>query len=105
MATIAEVAKDYKSTTTKNIADLDKVSTKLELTEDSFDIKDDVTGQMKTIKQQVVIINDEKFRVPVSVIQQLQILLVDNKELQFFKVKKTGTNKDNTKYQCIPLLA
>lgn len=103
MATIGESAKDYVgSSKTGNIADLEKVSTDLELVEDSFEFtKDNVT---KTIKQEVIEIDGEKYRVPVTVKQQLKVILEDNPTLKFFKVKKTGTTKDDTRYQVIPLM-
>ena len=103
MATIGQAAKDYVgSTKTKNIADLEKVSTDLELVEDSFEFtKDNVT---KTVKQEVLEIGEEKYRVPVTVKQQLKVIMEDNPALKFFKVKKTGTTKDDTRYQVIPLM-
>ena len=102
MAKISDAAKEYEpSTKTKNIADLDKVSTDLELVDDSFEFtKGDET---KTVNQKVIIVNDEKYRVPVTVIQQLKVLLEDNPSLKEFKVKKSGTTKDDTRYQVIPL--
>lgn len=106
MATIGESAKDYEPiATTKNIADLEKVSTSLELIDDEFEFTDKVTGQLKKVQQQVIAIDGVNYRVPKTVIQQLQILLEDNPNLKFFKVKKTGEGKDNTRYQVIPLMA
>ena len=103
MATIGESAKAYEgSSKTKNIADLEKVSTDLQLVEDSFEFTKD--GVTKTVKQEVIEMNDEKYRVPVTVKQQLKVILEDNPALKFFKVKKTGTTKDDTRYQVIPLM-
>jgi predicted transcriptional regulator len=103
MAKISEVAKNYESTSkTKNIAELDKVSTDLELVRDTFEFEKD--GQTKTVQQQVIEVEGEKFRVPVTVIQQLKVILEDNPELKNFKVKKSGTTKDDTRYQVIPLM-
>ena len=103
MTSIGDAAKEYVgSTKTKNIADLDKVSTDLELVEDSFEFTKD--GETKTVKQEVIEIGEEKYRVPVTVKQQLKVILEDNPSLKFFKVKKTGTTKDDTRYQCIPLM-
>ena len=87
-----------------NIADLDKVSTDLELVDDEFEFTDRATGLPKKVKQEVIIIDDVKYRCPVTVKQQLKILLEDNQNMKFFKVKKTGEGKDSTKYQVIPLL-
>ena len=103
MAKISDVAKSYESTSkTKNIADLDKVSTDLELVRDTFEFtKNDET---KTVQQQVIEVDGEKYRVPVTVIQQLKVILEDNPNLKNFKVKKSGTTKDDTRYQVIPLM-
>jgi hypothetical protein len=104
MATLGEAAKDYKSSQTMNIADLDKVSTDMQLADDEFEFTDKVTGVTKTIKQEVVVLDEVKYRVPVSVKKQLQIILKDNPETKFFKVKKSGVGIENTTYQVIPLM-
>ena len=89
---------------TKNIADLNEVSTDLQLEDDEFELIDDVTKQPKVVKQKVIHIDGEKYRVPVSVIQQLKIILKDNPTIKKFKVKKSGTTKADTRYQVIPLI-
>jgi hypothetical protein len=105
MAKLNEFAKDYEPVaTTKNIADLPEVSVDLELEDDTFEFTDKITGKPKTVTQKVIIIEGEKYRVPVSVIQQLKVILEDNPNLKKFKVKKSGTTKDDTRYQCIPLV-
>ena len=103
MATIGEAADNYKaSAKTMNIADLDKVSTDLQIELDTFEFtKGDET---KTVEQEVIIIDEIKYRVPVTVKQQLKVLREDNPELKFFKVKKSGSTKDDTRYQVIPLM-
>jgi len=104
MAKLSEAAKEYvPSSKTKNIADLDKVSTDLELVDDEFEFEKG--GVTKVVKQKVVVVEEENYRVPITVIQQLKVVLEDNPELKFFKVKKTGTTKDDTRYQVIPLMA
>jgi len=103
MATISEYAKDYIQTSaTKNIADLEEVSTDLELLDDSFEFTKD--GDTKTVEQKVILVDDEQYRVPKSVIQQIKVLMEDNPDLKKFKVKKSGTTKDDTRYQVIPLM-
>jgi len=103
MATIGEAADEYQaSTKTMNIADLDRVSIDLQIVEDSFEFtKGDET---KTVTQEVIVIEDVKYRIPVTVKQQLKVLMEDNPKLKFFKVKKSGTTKDDTRYQVIPLI-
>ena len=104
MSKISEFAKDYEpQQATKNIADLKEVSTDLELVDDEFELIDKVTKLPKTIKQKIVVVDDESYRVPITVIQQLKVILEDNPELKKFKVKKSGTTKDDTRYQVIPL--
>jgi len=103
MAKLSEAANSYESTSkTKNIADLDRVSTDLELVNDSFEFEKN--GETKTVQQQIIEVDGEKFRVPVTVIQQLKVVLEDNPNLKNFKVKKSGTTKDDTRYQVIPLM-
>ena len=101
MASIKDSALNYSSTTTMNIADLDKVSTDLEIVPDSFEVEEN--GVTKTVNQEVIIIDEQKYRIPKSVLQQLKVLLEDSPELKHFKVKKTGSNMD-TRYTCIPML-
>ena len=105
MSKISEFAKDYEPLqTTKNIADLPEVSTDLELEDDEFEYSDKKTGVVKTVKQKVINLNNENYRVPISVIQQLKVILEDNPNLKKFKVKRSGSTKDDTRYQVIPLL-
>lgn len=100
---IGELAKDYKSTATKNIAELPEVSIDLEVLDDQFETTDKISGQPKVIKQKVISINGTNYRVPTSVLQQLKIVLEDNPNLKKFKVKKSGTMME-TRYQVIPLI-
>ena len=101
---IGELAKDFKSKQTKNIADLPEVSTELGVFDDQYELTDKKTGDTKTIRQKVVRVGDENYRVPISVIQQLKIVLEDNPNLKRFKVKKSGEGIDGTRYQVIPLV-
>jgi len=103
MSKIGNLAKDYKSTATKNIADLPEVSIELEVLDDQFEATDKITGQSKVIKQKVISIEGTNYRVPTSVLQQLKVVLEDNPNLKKFKVRKSGTMMD-TRYQVIPLL-
>lgn len=103
MPKISDVAKDYKSSTTKNISALPEVSTDLELFDDEFETKDKKTNEPKTVKQKVVNINGENYRVPNSVFQQLKVILEDNPNLRKFKVKANGQGME-TRYQVIPLM-
>ena len=105
MPKISEFVDKYEpQQTTKNIADLKEVSIDLEVEDDDYEIIDKGTQQPKIINQKVIIVNGEKYRIPVSVIQQLKIIREDNPNLKKFKVKKSGTTKDDTRYQVIPLV-
>ncbi len=47
-------------------------------------------------------IEGEKYKVPISVLMNLKVILEENPNLKKFKVKKTGEGMD-TKYTVIPL--
>lgn len=100
---LGDMAKAYESSKTKNIADLPEVSTDLEVMDDQFETIDQKTNQPKIVKQKVCSLNGVNYRIPVSVFEQLKILLEDNPGLKRFKVKKSGTGME-TKYQCIPIV-
>ncbi len=103
MAKIGDYARDYVPTaTTKNIAELQSVSTDLELIDDEFEFTKN--GETKIVKQKVIVVENEQYRVPVTVIQQLKVIMEDNPALKKFKVKKSGTTKDDTRYVVIPLM-
>jgi len=103
MTKLSEFAINYEApSTTKNISDLNSVSTDLDLIDDEFEFTDKVTGEVKKVQQKVIVVEGEQYRVPNSVIGQLKIILEDNKELKKFKVKKSGTGLD-TRYMLIPL--
>jgi len=102
MTKINEFAKDYESKATRNIAELPEVSVEIELEDDEFEFTD-AEGKVKHVKQKVINLNGENYRVPISVIQQLKVLIEDNPNMQKFKVKKSGEGKENTRYQVIPI--
>jgi len=106
MTKLNDFAKDFEpASKTKNIADLKEVSTDIDLIDDEFETTDKETKQVKIVKQKVIVLNKEKFRVPNSVIAQLKVILEDNPTLKKFKVKKSGTTMDDTRYQVIPIIA
>lgn len=105
MTKLNEFAKDFEpASKTKNIADLKEVSTDIDLVDDTFEVIDKVTKQTKTVKQKVVVVDNEKYRIPASVIGQLKVILEDNPNCKKFKVKKSGTTMDDTRYQVIPMV-
>jgi len=103
MTKIGDYAKDYVPTaSTKNIAELQSVSTDLELVDDEFEFTKN--GETKIVKQKVIVVEGEQYRVPITCIQQLKVIMEDNPALKKFKVKKSGTTKDDTRYVVIPLM-
>ena len=72
MTKLSEFAKDYEpSSKTKNIADLKEVSTDIDLIDDEFEIPAKGNVPAKKVKQKVIMQDNEKYRVPTSVIGQL----------------------------------
>lgn len=102
MTTLQYAAVNYTPTQTaktRNICELNKVSTKAELIDDNWT---DKAG--KEVKQQVVVVDGVKYRIPKTVIEQLQTILKFKHDLEYFKVTKTGTTKDDTKYKVEPFV-
>ena len=97
MAKLKDMAKNYESPETKNIAELDEVSTDLEV-----EVKTVNEGTPEEFSVNETIIEDVAYRVPNSVLKQLKAILEDNPKLTKFKVKKTGEGL-KTSYQVIPL--
>ena len=101
MTTLQYSAVNYQPQTankTKNICELNKVSTKSELIDDNWT---DKAG--KEVKQQVIVVDGVKYRVPKTVLEQLQTILKFKHDLEYFKVSKTGTTKDDTQYKVEPV--
>ncbi len=95
--TLKQEAEQYEpQTKTLNIADLDKVSVDVVVEDDSYEYEGEV------IKIKVITVDGEKYRVPISVLNNLKVLLIDNDKIKFFKVRKTGEKLD-TRYTCIPV--
>lgn len=76
----------------KNIAELNSIPTDLEVQSETD----------AEFPYQYVIVEDEKYRVPGSVLGNLKVILVENPDLKRFKVAKTGEGMD-TRYTVIPL--
>lgn len=97
MGTLKDEAREYKPTeTAKNIAELNSISTDLVVEDDSYEYEG------KEIKQKVIVVDGEKYRVPVSVLKSLKVILEESPGLKNFKVKKTGEGM-KTDYTVIPL--
>ena len=98
MATIKESAKAYEPKRMRNIADLEVVETSIEFIEN--EVRKDADNQEYTVSYFRQ--DGEEFRVPPSVLEQLQEVLKTKPELKTFRVTKTGEGK-GTKYHLIPL--
>lgn len=96
--TIKNYATAYESKATLNVADLPEVSVDLVIEDDKFE-----TDEGKEVEQKVIVLNEQRYRVPNSVFQQLKVILEDNPNLKKFKVKKAGEGM-NTRYTVIPLV-
>ena len=96
--TLKQEAQEYEvPSKTRNIVELAQVSTNSIIENDNFTNKEG-----EEVKQKVIIVDGEKYRVPVSVLTNLKVILEDNPNLKTFKVRKTGEGMD-TKYTVIPL--
>jgi hypothetical protein len=94
---IKQTAMEYKQTDIKNITELEKVSVNCEISKKKFTKENGEDFEIN-----IVNIDNVEYRLPTSVIAQLNILLEDAPELEFFKVKKVGEGL-NTKYTVIPV--
>lgn len=93
MASLSEEAKNFESRAkVNNIADLQSVSTDLE-------VKEEVEAEFP---YKYVVVEGSKYKVPTSVLASLRAILEENKDLKKFKVKKTGEGME-TRYTVIPL--
>lgn len=93
MASLSEEAKNFESKAkVNNIADLQSVSTDLQ-------VKEDIEAEFP---YKYVIVEGLKYKVPSSVLTSLKAILEENKDLKKFKVKKTGEGME-TRYTVIPL--
>lgn len=96
MASIKDEAQAYEPQQTKNIAELDKVPTNLELS--SFTAKQ---GTEDEFTYKYLELNGEKYRVPGVVLGDLKEILKKQPNLEFFYVLRKGTGK-GTRYQVLP---
>jgi hypothetical protein len=93
MASLSEEAKNFESKAkVNNIADLQSVSTDLQ-------VKEETEAEFP---YKYVVVDGLKYKVPTSVLASLRAILEENKDLKKFKVKKTGEGME-TRYTVIPL--
>lgn len=97
METIKDKANQYEPPTTKNISELDRISTNLVVEEKEFTRQDGTAFQVN-----IITVEGEDYRVPTSVLKTLKEILKEKPELKEFKVSKTGEGL-KTVYTVIPL--
>ena len=109
MVNIKETAKAYVGKEFKNIAEVGKISTNIELLEGKAFKKDadgNVTEEISFEYLYFILegTEDTEVRVPASVLKQLKAQLEENPNLTFFKVSREGKTKTDTTYTVVPLL-
>ena len=97
MPTIKEAAQAYEPKRMKNIADLEKVRADIEFHEEEE--RKDRDGEKYYVSY--IVIDDEEYRVPASVLEQLKTILETKPDLKTFRVIKKGEGK-GTKYTVVP---
>ncbi len=98
MAKLSERAQNYVATgKLKNISELSSVSTDVDIQEKIF-----AEGTEKEFKAEVFTVDGEEYKMPLTVISSLNVILEENPALKTFKVKKSGSGI-GTEYTVIPL--
>lgn len=100
MTTLKEFATQLapSAAKTQNVAMLPRVPTNAEIKTKTVPGKDGKDG----FTFSYIVVDGVEYRVPQSVIAQLQVILKFAPQLEYFKVTKTGTTKDDTKYKVEP---
>lgn len=95
--TIGESAKEYEPTRMKTIAELEAVSISQVFSEEDRTKQD---GEEYHVK--FIVVDGVEYRVPNSVLEQLQTFMDEKPDMTTFKVTKKGEGK-GTKYTVINL--
>ena len=95
--TIREAAKTYVPKSAKNITELDKIDANLLI---QIEVGEDSQGEAYSFNY--IEINGDKYRVPDSVLKDLQSILKKKPDLKTFSVSKSGEGRQ-TRYTVIPL--
>lgn len=98
MVDIRQSANDYVKKSTKNISEL------AEIPVDGIEVKEEegINSDGKNFSYKYIEVEGERYRIPATVIEQLQTLLDENPAIKKFKVKKKGEGLQ-TSYQVIAL--
>jgi len=84
MANIKDSAKAYEPKTTKNISELKEVLADMDLQHKIVN-----EGTKEEFSYDYIMVKDEEYRVPKTVLKQLKAQL-EEKDVKMFKVNKTG---------------
>lgn len=95
MATLKQEAQEYQPATTKNIAELDSFSVNVDI----FD-KERTDSEGKTFNFKYIVVDGIEYRVPNSVLEQIQMMLQELPNLENVKVIKKGEGM-NTSYTVV----
>ena len=95
--TIRSASKSYVPKTAKNITELKSIDADLVL-----DIENGTNANGEDYSYNYITVNEEKYRVPDSVLKDLKAILEKKPNLKTFCVSKSGEGR-TTKYQVIPL--
>ena len=100
MTRLDEAAMLYEPKRTMNISDLEEVPVSIEVEEQTRN-----EGTPDEFSILVAKLGDEEYRVPKSVLSQVQDFLKDErtKDMKLFKVLKKGTGINDTRYTVVPL--
>ena len=96
MRTLKQEAQEYTPPQTKNISELDKVPIDLEIFEGDATDKDG-----NPFKYKYILFDNEKYRVPLTVLGQIKTILEKKPETKFVSVTKSGEGVKTT-YQVLP---
>jgi len=97
MGSLIDEARQYEPPQTKNISELESISVDSEVITKEFKDKDG-----NPFKINVVVVDGEDYRVPVSVLKALKVIAEEKPDIKAIKVKKTGEGL-KTEYTVIPL--
>ncbi len=98
MATLKEQAEQYVPKTIKNISELSEVSVDVQVMDDGEGL-----GNEGPYTYSYVEINGERYKVPATVLQALKEILEAKPNLKKFRVSRTGTTRQDTRYTVIQL--
>ena len=88
---LKEAAQTYEAKRTLNITDLDRVDISLPL-----EFRNGMNQEGKEFSYQVMVINEQEYRVPNTVLEEIKKILKLKPDTKFVKVTKKGTGLATT---------